>query len=616
MMECILCGSDNRLEYSITHQVFDDSLKSSRLWICAQCWNTHHQIHWCPRCKTGYTVDKEHPWWDRYARATPVVCVACSVSTTSAITECDQDACDSRLRPSKNITGRGRIYCANHWADVQRCQANYCSMIFHREDSGACVRRLDTRVGRTDRYGYFCLSCVISTIPPGFPVTHPNAWSFIEGCSCQACGWLAGKADKWPDSIDHDRERGTCTECGSEAGALDDMKSFNDGSIVMCHTCFFNALIVCDDCGDEVLKTMVHPIARHGHPIPPHFTTTAADSRARPAPGQSLSPLQRAIREEQARGLLDGGLNTEPSNGVCDVCIRDSGNYRLCAVACNAWFLADDTCNCDGVHRWSYKPLIYSFQSGRSQKTDSSITPYLGFELEVETVGPLATRRHGSTLLQDIAGEWAYAVHDGTLANDGQGGFEIVTHPFTFQWFNENWLTIETLLERLSADGYRSWEGGRCGMHVHISRRPMTEAHQMKFLQFIYGSANLAMCVGQRGPRDRGLTRFAPFDQEDRAQFLNSKIRGDVNPGAEGHYAALNANNHATYEARWFRGTLQPKSFRKNVEFVHAAWTFTRKFGFTSANESNFMEWLRGDPERRDYAMLLGYLENNYITRR
>ena len=236
-------------------------------------------------------------------------------------------------------------------------------------------------------------------------------------------------------------------------------------------------------------------------------------------------------------------------------------------------------------------------------------------------------RKGGVALVLEHASDWAYVVHDGTLKgarDNGEGGeygFEIVTYPFTPEWLKTNRDRIADFLLLMKQQGCRSWTGGRCGMHIHLSRAPMTEDHQMRFLQFFYGSTNLATTVGQRGYDDKGLQRFSPFDREDRSKFIY-KIRNFINPpsflnaGDLKHYAAINANKKHTYEARFFRGTIKPQAVWKNVEFMLSVWEFTRVTDNPrSANEVNYASWLRAEPQCHEYPHLLTFLNRAYFAR-
>jgi hypothetical protein len=245
----------------------------------------------------------------------------------------------------------------------------------------------------------------------------------------------------------------------------------------------------------------------------------------------------------------------------------------------------------------------------------------MGLELEIEAQKPGASKAKGANMTRDMLGDIGWCMHDGSLlghksnGTGGDMGFEFVTHPFTYEWFNENWHRFEEYLKVLSAKGYRSWHGGRCGMHIHISRAAMTDAHQMKFIRMVLGSTNLMMAVGQRGYRDKNLSKFAPFHADERSRLME-KVRSFQNPGVSGHYTALNTMRPSTIEARWFRGTLNPLGIRKNVELIHSMWYFTREYGFTSANEMNYITWLRQPWGARRYGTLLNFIEHNYITRR
>jgi hypothetical protein len=552
-------GADRR--FDVGPKQIDDNHEKITRYLCRGCYNIYEagMLKWCPHHDhCNYYEMPNRDWATAFTLA--AACPEHSTATTVSRLPCR--ACGTSTG-ELYLTVRGRWYCL-HCYDVSiSCAANGCSNRFPIADTAAYTAHGNDV--------YSCKQCPPVKMPRWFQAgryaQHITKWPHSVTCGCRVCEYLSAT---YPDHFPQQEtillgDRRRCRNCDNTS--YEGME-VNDRNHWYCHWCVEVYASPCVECDEKYLTHDLFPLAE------------------------------------------DGGL-------VCTPCLRESGRYYFCEVGCHSWFRVDDDCQCGGVYPWNYVPENgFHFFTASGERFDDHFHPYIGFELEVEAITGGATRKGGAKLVRSLIGdEWSYLVHDGSLLERGQRGFEIVTHPFSLNWFNENWHTIENLLTSLSAKGYRSWESGRCGMHVHISRGPMTDAHQMKFLRFIYGSTNLALCVGQRSYRSRGVREYAPFDRERRDMFMD-KIRGHANPGTDGHRAAVNANKEHTLEGRWFRGTLSPEGFRKNIEFMHSVWYFTRKFGFNSANEINYIQWLRSTPESRIYSTLLDYIERNYITRR
>lgn len=529
-------------------------------YICTDC-DAGNALHWCPEC--GPYVEEG---WSDYRLIQPVPCPEHSLSDAGPVVECS--ACGVEIMLVDDLYDRYGVsqyyyYCGGCAGQGRmfRCAAPNCQEVFHRDEED---------VYRTWPGGRTCLDC-------GKPGPHPRQlnpfrpqeWDFDPGCGCRLCSWLQDyDPERYPPPPEAAREppRLPCSSCDYRVH-LNNLTTIERG-VRYCHSCKRGNLTTCTEC-----------------------------------------------ERERPRGAF---IQTPRPGNLCRSCAEELGFWH-CDFQCDAWFPEDAQCGCGGVHGYNYTPPAYQFQVADGESgLNLDKTPFLGIELEVEALAG-GSRSEGAKIVHDIP--WAYPVHDGTLVGNrpnglgGDGGFEIVTHPMSWRWFNEHWPEIEGLLATLSTRGYRSWESGRCGMHVHVSRRPMSESHGMRFIRFIYGSPNLCMTVGQRSAKNPALREYAPFDQEDPARFIE-KIRDYRNPGVDGHYCALNAAKRVSLEARWFRGTLNPESFRKNVEFIHSVWYFTKREGHRSANEINYIEWLRTPPERGQYATLLDYLEKNYVTRR
>ena len=563
---------------------------------CESCSSTNG-IRFCPMCEQSYVASRE--WYGHMADASGhvrrarsiVVCPDCSTSPDYPECVCSHPDCNTKINiKHQNGDPYSSGYTIGAMADETKVMCSDCKHHQYVCESSWCSRRmLDANASIMNDYDddprYFC-SQACGTLSLSKPRTmrypNPKFWPYVDGCGCRVCAWFSGHREEveimgWasPTPIDHNEE--PCDGCGCTSPTVEPVSQGDDAldMLYVCHICAMGNTFECPSCG--VLQG---------------------------------TEAYTSISESQVLNHMDSEERSSIEL-LCDNCLENSPLVWLCDVSCNSWYsTSSNECSCGGIHPWNYTPSSFKFFDCNEDHTK---VPFLGIEIEVEAMKNRASRNSGAQLTRSIAKDWSWCMHDGSLGDNGAMGFEIVTHPMTYSWFTENWASIKDLLTQLTTHGMRSWDSG---MHIHITRTNMSDAHQMRFLNFIYGSANLAMSIGGRRYTDPAMQRYAPFDAERRSDFLRYKVRLQSNPGVDGHYAAVNATKTNTLEARWMRGTLSPMSFRKNVEFIQSVWDFTRKFGHTSANEMNYITWLRGVPESKRFPNVLHHIEHNYITRR
>ena len=157
----------------------------------------------------------------------------------------------------------------------------------------------------------------------------------------------------------------------------------------------------------------------------------------------------------------NSGTDTIP---LCEDCYDN--HYERC-THCGAlihrrdtYYRGDDpycydcyhTLPAQGINDYYFKPEPIFYGTGKR---------YFGVELEVDEGGE-------SERVLDIANsgrELIYCKHDGSL-NDG---FEIVTHPMTLD-FHENNMPWAEIMEEAKKMGYLSHQADTCGLHVHVNR--------------------------------------------------------------------------------------------------------------------------------------------------
>jgi gamma-glutamyl:cysteine ligase YbdK (ATP-grasp superfamily) len=195
----------------------------------------------------------------------------------------------------------------------------------------------------------------------------------------------------------------------------------------------------------------------------------------------------------------------------------------------------------------------------------------------------------------DIAHPLFYCKDDGSLNN----GVELVSHPGTFKWWQEQRGNVESVLQRVSRLGFRSHEIETCGMHVHVSNTAFENSmHIYRFLHLIYRYPTLALLVSQRNRRR--LNQWATLRYSKKPQLKSKanillKRREWATADSAGHYDAVNKTSH-TMELRIFNGTLNPSRFYKNLQFCEAALRFTADtLNLRHVNARKFVEYVHAN---------------------
>lgn len=244
--------------------------------------------------------------------------------------------------------------------------------------------------------------------------------------------------------------------------------------------------------------------------------------------------------------------------------------------------------------------------------------PFLGVEVEVE-------RNDGckeaitEDVLRLVGHDYIILKTDGSLR--GHKPFEIVTVPATLAYHKEKWKSFMSKENAGIKQQLRSYASGNCGMHVHVSRESFTGLHLAKFLRFINSTENHAFITRLAGRGDGQYTRYTHHGEAKhlKAQLssLSRYAAQGVNGGANGHYDAVSTSSrHGTIEVRIFRGNLAKSHFYKNIEFVHALWTYTKNCSMRELDYKDFIFWLFKDNCKlynhlQDWLIAAGYNVSN-----
>ena len=208
----------------------------------------------------------------------------------------------------------------------------------------------------------------------------------------------------------------------------------------------------------------------------------------------------------------------------------------------------------------SYSTKIENFVGN---PTDSI---YLGVELEI--------------LYQDLNIESLYSYNkEGEIALlkkdssiEGQG-FEIVTCAMSLDYQLTYWREI------IEQFGSELTPHSSCGMHVHISRQPLSQLQIGKILVFLNDPAN-----------DWYVSAIAGRAANDYCDRKPKKLEDVSCP--QSRYEALNLTNDSTIEFRLFASTNNYYLIASRIEFCHALTKYCENAELTKLQWADFKEWV------------------------
>ena len=223
---------------------------------------------------------------------------------------------------------------------------------------------------------------------------------------------------------------------------------------------------------------------------------------------------------------------TEDGSSVCDDCWREYEDERL------------------------VKPHDYEPAGGWVKHGAGSV--FYGIELEMDTRG--GRQPAVDYIASAIPSDVAIMKEDGSLSSDG---VELVSHPRSFDSWQESCGQWGAWLREIAEHGMESWTMEQCGLHVHMTRKGMTASHQVRFGLLFNRNALDWQGVARRS------SSFANFNEGETVTKV--KVRYSAN-----HFDAVNFSNTETIEVRIFGPSLQFGRVLGSIALVHFAREYTR----------------------------------------
>jgi formylmethanofuran dehydrogenase subunit E len=394
-----------------------------------------------------------------------------------------------------------------------------------------------------------------------------------------------------------------CDECGKlyEADTLQECKD----SRMLCPECLEKAYKKCPHCGEYIHEddtTYIRPddvyVCRDC--LNDHYTVCSSCGEYvcnDDVDYYGGSAYCQSCYDEDFTTCQDCGEAISRDNA----CYDDDDNGPYCYGCYDSRDDRDGRFHCHG------SDLTVRFHDGRSGIHHEPLegTMYYGMELEME-----APENDRNDVIEAIAdnseNDW-YLEEDGSLDN----GIEVIAHARTFESWRGFWKTYDVnVLKMAGKYGCKAHDSGTCGIHIHTSLEAWDSEQLFRLFSIIYSPANYAniLTISQR--KESALNQWASLricdigifkDDEDTdgddIQNYKERIEDKKNPFGS-RYAALNITSR-TLEFRLFNSNLRIERVRKNMEFVHALYCYTK--GETrNASWHGLVSWIvrnKGDVE-------------------
>ena len=257
----------------------------------------------------------------------------------------------------------------------------------------------------------------------------------------------------------------------------------------------------------------------------------------------------------------------------------------------------------------------YSMLDGKKQHTGYDKWHTVGFENEMDKKGEYDYDCEENYLddMGDILGDRVYFERDGSV---GSKGIETISQPHTVEEF---WRIKDKWAEMLASakrNGYISHDAvdyngvGKCGLHIHIAREMFGSTEYLqnlslaKIIMFTEHYYNEIHKISRRGGNPLAEAQhYHKFYTQNYNLSGNTKearntvysiLRANNKRGdwSGDRYYSINLTNHNTVEFRFFRGTLNEKSFFASFDFIFNLVKNAKRIKWADVDDVS--QWLKG----------------------
>jgi len=229
---------------------------------------------------------------------------------------------------------------------------------------------------------------------------------------------------------------------------------------------------------------------------------------------------------------------------------------------------------------------------------------HMGVELELIARG--SVNGAVENIRAHLGEDYCICKTDGSLPG---GGLEIVTAP---RALTEH---IETFKNWTIDSDYYAWNGGKCGMHIHMDSKAFTKLTLGKFIMFMNADSNadfIRKLAGRHPLRDEQARSYCAAEHQPAMENASKALKGKsmsryymvnttcLRPSEADRLGVqhVGERNFNTIELRVFRASLKKARLLAQIEFTHAAVMFCRVASMRDLNEQGFLTWLKSTDNR------------------
>ena len=213
------------------------------------------------------------------------------------------------------------------------------------------------------------------------------------------------------------------------------------------------------------------------------------------------------------------------------------------------------------IYEWDYapEPIFHG---------DSELFTF-GTELEFDA----ARGEYISTSCREQIAEKVYEIFDSLLYNkkDGSirhGGFEIVSHPATYEYLYSRKQDFKTLFEYIVSKGGRSHDSqSDCGLHIHISRDYFKSTLHRDAFTYLFEKFYEQIFKFSRRTREQAnqwAESYGIFEDTMSLRTFADKLANAY----KRKYRVVNYLKSATLECRIFKGSLNVDTYFASLQFM------------------------------------------------
>ena len=220
---------------------------------------------------------------------------------------------------------------------------------------------------------------------------------------------------------------------------------------------------------------------------------------------------------------------------------------------------------------------------------------YFGIELEVGYQRSVNNRRKlHMEIEQNYLKGLAICKRDGSVSN----GFEINTTPMTFDFIKTTDVFFNFFNK--TKNYLRSYNMRSTGIHIHVSRKPLSTLQIGKMLEFTNSKNNLNYITELSG---RTGNSFCELNNFLKTTDIHLKEYGTEGRNMENRdytaldkmndkYQAVNLQHSETVEFRIFKGNTKPQTISRYIEFVHGLVMFSKNGSNKNLSYKDFIKFI------------------------